>query len=135
MGIVIAILIFGLIVTVHEFGHFIIARKNGIFVKEFSIGFGPRILSKEGKSGTRFSWKAIPFGGSCTMLGELEDEDDNTDDERSYDKKSVWARAKPMRKTWPSSCNTKTKAISARRSSTAKPSKNGVASKVFHHSP
>ena len=92
IGIIISILILGILVVVHEFGHYIVARKNGIFVKEFSIGFGPRIISHECKSGMLFSWKAIPFGGSCQMLGALEDEDDDTDNEQSYDKKSVWAR-------------------------------------------
>lgn len=93
VSIIIAIVILGILILVHEFGHFIVAKKNGVFVKEFSIGFGPRIVSHVSKkSGTRFSWKAIPFGGSCQMLGAFEDEDDDTDDERSYDKKSVWAR-------------------------------------------
>ena len=93
ISIIIAIIILGILIVIHEFGHFIVARKNGVFVKEFSIGFGPRIISHVSKkSGTRFSWKAIPFGGSCQMLGMLEDEEDGTDDERSYDKKSVWAR-------------------------------------------
>lgn len=92
ISIIIAIVILSILVIIHEYGHFLLAKKNGIFVKEFSIGFGPRILSKVAKSGTRFSWKAIPFGGSCTMLGALEDEDDDTDDEKSFDKKSVWAR-------------------------------------------
>lgn len=92
VSIIIAIVILGILVLVHEFGHFILAKKNGIFVKEFSIGFGPRIVSKVTKSGTRFSWKAIPFGGSCIMLGALEDDSEENDDERSFDKKSVWAR-------------------------------------------
>ena len=93
ISIVIAIIILGILIIVHEFGHFIVARKNGVFVTEFSVGFGPRILSHVSKkSGTRFSLKAIPFGGSCQMLGMYEDEDDNTDDERSFDRKSVWAR-------------------------------------------
>ncbi len=92
ISIVLSILILGILVLVHEFGHFILAKKNGIFVKEFSIGFGPRIVSKVTKSGTRFSWKAIPFGGSCIMLGALEDDSEENDDERSFDKKSVWAR-------------------------------------------
>lgn len=92
ISIIIAIVILSILVIIHEYGHFLLARKNGIFVKEFSIGFGPRIVSKTAKSGTKFSWKAIPFGGSCTMLGALEDEDDDTDDEKSFDKKSVWAR-------------------------------------------
>ena len=93
VSIIISIIILSILVIVHEFGHFILAKKNGIFVKEFSVGFGPRIISHVSKkSGTRFSWKAIPFGGSCRMLGALEDENDETDDERSFDKKSVWAR-------------------------------------------
>ena len=92
ISIIISVIILGILVVVHEFGHFIIARKNGVFVKEFSIGFGPRIISHECKSGMLFSWKAIPFGGSCQMLGVFEDEDAGTDDERSYDSKSVWAR-------------------------------------------
>lgn len=93
ISIILAIIILSILVIVHEFGHFILAKKNGVFVKEFSIGFGPRIISHVSKkSGTRFSWKAIPFGGSCRMLGALEDEDDETDDEKSFDKKSVWAR-------------------------------------------
>lgn len=91
IGIILAIVIIGVLILVHEFGHFILAKKNGIMVKEFSIGFGPRIVSW-GKGETKFSWKAIPFGGSCTMLGALEDEDDETDDERSFDKKPIWAR-------------------------------------------
>ena len=91
VGIILAIVILGVLILVHEFGHFILAKKNGILVKEFSIGFGPRIVSW-GKGETKFSWKAIPFGGSCLMLGALEDEDDNTDDERSFDKKPIWAR-------------------------------------------
>lgn len=93
VSIVLAIIIIGILIIIHEFGHYIVARKNGVFVKEFSVGFGPRIISRVSKkTGTRFSWKAIPFGGSCQMLGMYEDEDDGTDDERSYDRKSVWAR-------------------------------------------
>ena len=92
VSIVISVIILGILVIVHEFGHFIIARKNGIFVKEFSIGFGPKIISHKCKSGMLLSWKAIPFGGSCRMLGMFEDEDAGSDDERSYESKSVWAR-------------------------------------------
>ncbi|MCF0230148.1 MAG: RIP metalloprotease RseP [Parasporobacterium sp.] len=92
VSIIISIIILGILIIVHEFGHFIIARKNGVFVKEFSIGFGPRIISHKCRSGMLISWKAIPFGGSCRMLGAFEDEDAGTDDERSYESKSVWAR-------------------------------------------
>lgn len=92
ISIIISIVILGILIIVHEFGHFIVARKNGIFVKEFSIGFGPRIVSHTCKSGMLFSWKAVPFGGSCIMLGQYEDEDAGTDHEQSYESKSVWAR-------------------------------------------
>ncbi len=62
MGIVIAILIFGIIVTVHEFGHFICAKLSGIKVLEFSVGMGPRLL-KFGKGETVYSLRLLPVGG------------------------------------------------------------------------
>jgi regulator of sigma E protease len=69
------ILLLGLTVLFHEYGHMLAARKNGVVVEEFSVGFGPRILShKSKKSGTVYSWKAIPFGGSCAMMNEEEGE-------------------------------------------------------------
>ena len=71
MSIIIALLIFSLIVLFHEFGHFLLAKKNGITVVEFSLGMGPRLLSFD-KGGTKYSWKLLPFGGSCMMLGEDE---------------------------------------------------------------
>ncbi len=86
MGIVLAILVFGVIVFVHELGHFLLAKANGIRVDEFSIGMGPRLLSWV-KGETRYSLKLLPIGGSC-MMGE--DEDDTS--EGSFNSKSVWAR-------------------------------------------
>jgi RIP metalloprotease rseP len=74
MGTIIALLIFGVIVTFHEFGHFIVAKKSGIKVIEFSVGMGPRIISWQGKE-TRYSLKIFPLGGSCMMLGEDEEEE------------------------------------------------------------
>ena len=74
MSIVIAIIVFSAIVLFHEFGHFLLAKANGIVVTEFSLGFGPRLWSKE-KNGTRYSLKAFPLGGSCIMLGEDQDVD------------------------------------------------------------
>ena len=69
LDIIVAILVFGFIVLVHEFGHFLFAKLNGITVVEFSIGMGPRLLS--GVFGeTRYSIKILPFGGSCMMMGE-----------------------------------------------------------------
>ncbi|MBQ3513775.1 MAG: RIP metalloprotease RseP [Lachnospiraceae bacterium] len=87
MNILIAILIFGLIVVIHELGHFIFAKINGIYVSEFSVGFGPRLLSKQ-IGETRYSLKLIPFGGSCAMLGEEEE----STDERAFNNKSAGAR-------------------------------------------
>jgi len=74
MTIAVAIFVFGIVIVVHELGHFWAARKAGILVEEFSIGIGPRLFSyKPGE--TRYSLKLFPIGGSCRMLGEIEDED------------------------------------------------------------
>lgn len=71
-----ALLVLSVIVLFHEFGHFLFARINGIAVIEFSLGFGPRLISWESKkTGTRYSWKLVPFGGSCAMYGEAGEED------------------------------------------------------------
>lgn len=87
LKIILALVIFSLIIVIHEMGHFLLAKKNGICVTEFSVGMGPRIVSFT-KGETRYSLKILPFGGSCMMLGE----DGASDDERSFGKKSVWAR-------------------------------------------
>jgi len=87
LKILIALLVFSVIVLFHELGHFLLAKRNGIAVTEFSLGMGPRLLSTE-KGGTRYSLKLFPIGGSCMMVGE--DEDD--DSEGSFNNASVWAR-------------------------------------------
>ena len=87
MGIILAILLFSLIIIIHELGHFLLAKKNGIHVEEFSIGMGPRLFSKVAGD-TRYSIKLLPIGGSC-MMGE-DDADDLS--EGSFNSKSVWAR-------------------------------------------
>lgn len=71
ISIIAAILVFSLIVLFHEFGHFLMARRSGVCVLEFSLGMGPRIVSFV-RGGTRYSLKALPLGGSCMMLGEDE---------------------------------------------------------------
>ena len=86
MGIVLAILVFSFIVLVHELGHFLLAKKNGIRVDEFSIGMGPTLLSKR-VGETKYCLKLLPLGGSC-MMGE----DDDDMSEGSFNSKSVWAR-------------------------------------------
>ncbi len=87
MNILVAILLLGFIIIIHELGHFLLAKKNGITVTEFSVGMGPRIASFV-KNGTRYSLKIFPFGGSCMMLGE----DETVEDDGAFHKKSVWAR-------------------------------------------
>ena len=74
----IAFLIFSLLILFHEFGHFIVAKLNGVEVEEFSMGFGPRLLSGRFR-GTRYSLKLLLFGGSCQMKGmyDLEEEDED----------------------------------------------------------
>jgi len=87
LKILIAILIFSVIIIFHELGHFLLAKRNGIKVTEFSLGMGPRLLSTQ-KGETRYSLKLFPIGGSCMMVGE----DDDDDSEGSFNKASVWAR-------------------------------------------
>ena len=87
MGIILAILLFSLIIIIHELGHFTLAKLNGIRVDEFSLGMGPTLVGREFK-GTKFSLKLLPLGGAC-MMGE-DDADDQS--EGSFNSKSVWAR-------------------------------------------
>lgn len=87
MGLILALLLFSFIVFFHELGHFLLARKNGIYVEEFSIGMGPVLVKKKGKE-TTYSIRLLPIGGAC-MMGE--DEVENQD-ENSFNNKSVWAR-------------------------------------------
>ncbi|MBR2572649.1 MAG: RIP metalloprotease RseP [Clostridia bacterium] len=82
-----AILLFGIIIAVHELGHFLAARATGIPVMEFSIGMGPRIVG--GKRGdTEYSLRAIPLGGYCRFVGE----DEESDDPRAMNNQKVWKR-------------------------------------------
>lgn len=87
MGIIFAILIFSFIVFFHELGHFLLAKKNGIDVSEFSLGMGPTLLSKTWK-GTKYCIKLLPLGGSC-MMGEDEEASDSPS---NFNNKSVLAR-------------------------------------------
>ncbi|KSV60662.1 RIP metalloprotease RseP [Acetivibrio ethanolgignens] len=110
MNIVIAILIFTVIIVIHELGHFLLAKKNGVGVIEFSVGMGTRIITlaktKEGiktaffisqenfenredwQDVTKYSWKLFPIGGSCMMLGE----DEANPSLDAFNNKGVWAR-------------------------------------------
>ena len=87
MKIVVAILLFCVIIIVHELGHFLLAKMNGIAVRGFSIGFGPSLLSYT-KNGTKYALNLIPFGGACIF----DDEDPENISESSFLNASVWAR-------------------------------------------
>jgi regulator of sigma E protease len=85
----------GFLVIAHEFGHFIVAKANGVAVIEFAVGFGPRIFHIK-KGETEYALRLIPFGGACIMLGdammEMGDEENKYDESRALSAKSVWAR-------------------------------------------
>ncbi|MGI6264554.1 MAG: M50 family metallopeptidase [Acutalibacteraceae bacterium] len=87
MKILIAVLVFGIIIFVHELGHFLMARAMGVKVNEFAIGMGPTLL-RFGKKETRYSLRAFPIGGFCAMEGE----DDDSSDQRAFGNKRVWRR-------------------------------------------
>ena len=87
MNIIYAILGFSLLIIVHELGHFVMAKVNGIKVEEFSIGMGPKIFSTEGKE-TKYSIGLFPIGGYVKMMGEEE----AVYDERSFSSKSPLRR-------------------------------------------
>lgn len=85
--ILVAVLIFGIIILIHEFGHFAVAKACDIKVNEFAIGMGPKIFSF-GKGETKFSLRAIPMGGYVSMEGE----DEDSADPRAFNRKKVWQR-------------------------------------------
>ncbi|AXQ79522.1 RIP metalloprotease RseP [Streptococcus chenjunshii] len=76
LGILTFIAVFGILVVVHEFGHFYFARKSGILVREFSIGMGPKIFSHIDRQGTAYTIRILPLGGYVRMAGWGDDETD-----------------------------------------------------------
>ncbi len=84
INVILAILVLSIIIIIHEFGHFIVAKANGITVVEFSLGFGPKLIHFK-KGETEYSLKLLPFGGACIMLGEdfLEADDDEDEQEET----------------------------------------------------
>ncbi|MGN1148679.1 MAG: RIP metalloprotease RseP [Lachnospiraceae bacterium] len=91
MTVILFILIFGVVVLSHEFGHFILAKMNGIHVVEFSVGMGPTLCSFTKKE-TRYAIKLLPIGGACMFEGEDGLETENGGGEGSFLKANVWAR-------------------------------------------
>lgn len=110
MNIIIALLIFTVIVVLHELGHFLLAKKNGVGVTEFSVGMGPRLFTivkteqgmtfklvpsqkycesrEDWQNHTWYSWKLLPIGGSCMMVGE----DEENDSKDAFQNASIWGR-------------------------------------------
>ena len=88
-SILIAVLVFGFLIMIHELGHFSVARWCGIKIDEFSIGMGPQLCGKKSKkTGTLFSIRVLPIGGYVSMLGEQE----ACEEEGSFSQKNVWQR-------------------------------------------
>ena len=85
--ILVAVLMFGVLIAVHELGHFLAAKACGVRVNEYAIGMGPAIWQKQ-KGETLYSLRAIPCGGYCAMEGEEE----NSDDPRALNNKGFWAK-------------------------------------------
>ena len=82
----------GILVAVHEFGHFWVARRCGVKVEKFSIGFGKSIWSKVGKDGTEYSLSIIPLGGYVKMLDGRVDDVTEEQQQYAFDKKPLWKR-------------------------------------------
>lgn len=83
----VAILFFGLIIFIHEFGHFFFAKLFGVRVNEFALGMGPTLLKKQGKE-TKYALHLFPIGGYCAMEGE----DEESEDDRAFCNKKLWQR-------------------------------------------
>jgi regulator of sigma E protease len=93
MSVIIFIIILGVLIFVHELGHFLVAKKSGIRVDEFAIGFPPQIFSFK-KGGTKYALNLIPFGGYVKIYGEnSEDESVDKDAKDSFVNKSPWIQA------------------------------------------
>ncbi|MDO5477899.1 MAG: M50 family metallopeptidase [Clostridia bacterium] len=87
MNIIWTILILGVMIFIHEFGHFIAAKSFGVYVEEFALGMGPAIFKKQGKE-TLYSLRLFPIGGYCAMRGENEE----VAEERSFSALRPWKR-------------------------------------------
>lgn len=87
MYIVVAIIAFGILIAIHELGHFITAKSLGVRVNEFSVGMGPAIFKKQ-RGETLYALRCLPIGGFCAMEGE----DEDTGDERAFSVQPMWKK-------------------------------------------
>ncbi len=85
--VILGVLMFGVLIFVHELGHFLAAKACGVGIYEFSIGMGPKIVSHKGKDDVLYALRLLPIGGFVSMHGE--DDDEPVDDETSLNKKSI----------------------------------------------
>jgi len=93
LTLIVFILILGVIVLVHELGHFLWAKKFGVYIYEFSIGMGPVILSRKGKKdGITYNIRALPIGGFVSMAGEVYEDDKSVPKDRCLCNKPIWQR-------------------------------------------
>jgi len=90
-GILAAIAVLGILIVVHEFGHFIVAKKSGVGVLKFSVGFGPKLFGRT-VNGTEYVLSAIPLGGFVKMVGEDPDSDEPVDESISFSHQRLWKR-------------------------------------------
>ena len=95
MTIIYFILVLTVTVMVHELGHFLFAKKNGVYVYEFSIGMGPKLISKK-KGETEYSIRLFPIGGYVSMAGEDMESNDSVPPDRQLCNKSIWTRFTTM---------------------------------------
>lgn len=87
--ILLALFIFGLLIFIHELGHYLAARKFGVTIREFAIGMGPKLFTRVSKkTGIAYSLRLLPIGGFVAMEGE----DEESNDENAFHKKPVWQR-------------------------------------------
>lgn len=93
INILLFIVILGVIVFIHEFGHFILAKINGVYVYEFALGMGPKLWGFK-KGDTEYNLRAIPIGGFCQLAGE----DLDTDDDKKIPKEKRLQNKKPWQR-------------------------------------
>ena len=87
-GILIAILMLGILIIIHEMGHFFVGRLCGIGIEEVGIGFGPKLVQRTTKKGLLVTWRLLPFGAFVRFTGE----DESSDNPKAMNNQPVWKR-------------------------------------------
>src|SRR5512144_2401523 len=92
IGLLSAVIVLGFLIVVHEFGHFIVAKRSGVGVLKFSIGFGPRLFGRT-VNATEYVVSAVPLGGFVKMVGEDPEAEEPVDPKISFSHQPLWKRA------------------------------------------